>query len=86
MKKAIRIEAKMFRLGVSHRDQWQQSGLVDLAQAYGLSYNDSQTTWLGDAVCTSHRNAEFPDAASWLGDLHPLHRTRAVRPGQQRCP
>jgi hypothetical protein len=56
--KAIRIEAKVFRLGVSHRDQWQQSGLVDLAQAYGLSYDDSQTTWLGDAVCITHRCAE----------------------------
>ena len=33
---------------------------IDLALAYSLHYNNSQTFWLGDAVCTSHWNTEWP--------------------------
>ena len=48
---------------------------IDLALAYGPNYDDSQAAWLGDAVCTSHREAKWPlflTVGFW--DVHPFDR------------
>ena len=50
---------------------------IDRALAYSLHDDHSQTTWLGDAICTRHRNAQRAFLlAIRLWDVHSLDRHR----------
>jgi len=49
---------------------------IDLALAYGPNYDDSQAAWLGDAVCTSHRDTERSLFPIGFWDVHPPCRHR----------
>src|SRR2546425_664801 len=49
----------------------------------GLNYDDSQTTWLGDAVCTNNRDAEGTPLAVTLRNEHSTQRSGAVPPLSQ---
>src|SRR5262245_58843883 len=48
---------------------------LDRALAHSLNDDHSQTVWLGDAVCISHRDAQWPlfvTVGFW--DVHPSYR------------
>ena len=67
---------------------------LDRALAHSFNDDHSQTVWLGDAVCTSHRNAKRTLAVP-LGDIDPTDwmnlvelectELRAQRPALFRC-
>src|SRR5438309_1075914 len=44
----------------------------------GLNYDDSQTTWLGDAVCTNNRDREGPLPSVCFGYVHALERRGSI--------
>jgi hypothetical protein len=54
---------------------------IELVTAYGHSDHHSQTAWLGDAVCRSHRNPDWTGGLSRaFGDVHASHRRGNVGP------
>src|SRR4029434_9158372 len=47
----------------------------DWALAHSLNDDHSQTAWLGDAICTRHRDAKWPLFLTvWFWDVHPSDR------------
>jgi hypothetical protein len=48
---------------------------IDWALAHSLNDDHSQTAWLGDAICTRHRDAKWPLFLTvGLWDVHPFDR------------
>src|SRR5438093_8553458 len=52
---------------------------LDRALAHSLNDDHSQTVWLGDAVCISHRDTEGSQLAIALWDIHAAYRFGLVQ-------
>src|SRR5438093_7462504 len=53
---------------------------LDRALAHSLNDDHSQTVWLGDAVCISHRDTEWTFFPIRFRDIHPSQREGIIAP------